>query len=173
MREVRRDVTKVAPGETFRALRRCRFETRVQDRLRTAAACRSPDTSTAEGREPDAQIAHGEAVQVPGAPARDLLGLGSEKPGELPLEAQPRVLLDDALADGIPVSVSMSPDGREPRSRRRDYEAGTACPSSSRKRVAAAGAAPPRVLLNWTRTDPASSAMCSARALISASSSSL
>jgi pimeloyl-ACP methyl ester carboxylesterase len=30
-----------------------------------------------------------------------LLGLGSEKPGELSLEAQPRVLLDDALADCI------------------------------------------------------------------------
>jgi hypothetical protein len=58
-------------------------------------------TSTAEGREPNAEVAHGEAVQVPGAAARDLLGLGSEKPGELPLEAQPRVLLDDALADCI------------------------------------------------------------------------
>ena len=40
-------------------------------------------------------------MQVPGAATRDLLGLGSEKPGELPLEAQPRVLLDDALADRI------------------------------------------------------------------------
>ncbi len=40
-------------------------------------------------------------MQVPGAATRDLLGLGSEKPGELPLEAQPRVLLDDALADCI------------------------------------------------------------------------
>ena len=57
--------------------------------------------STTEGREPNAQVAHGEAVQVPGAATRDLLGLGSEKPGELPLEAQPRVLLDDALADCI------------------------------------------------------------------------
>ena len=54
-----------------------------------------------EGREPDAQVAQGEAVQVPGAATRDLLGLGSEKPGELALEAQPRVLLDDALADRI------------------------------------------------------------------------
>src|SRR6185295_1704274 len=58
-------------------------------------------TSLTEGREPDAQVAHGEAVQVPGAATRDLLGLGAEKPGELPLEAQPRVLLDDALADCI------------------------------------------------------------------------
>jgi hypothetical protein len=58
-------------------------------------------TSTTEGREPNAQVAHGEAVQVPGAATRDLLGLGSEKPGELPLEAQTRVLLDDALADCI------------------------------------------------------------------------
>ena len=58
-------------------------------------------SSITEGREPDAQVAHGEAVQVPGAATRDLLGLGSEKPGELPLEAQPRVLLDDALADCI------------------------------------------------------------------------
>jgi hypothetical protein len=40
-------------------------------------------------------------MQVPGAATRDLLGLGSEKSGELPLEAQPRVLLDDALADCI------------------------------------------------------------------------
>ena len=40
-------------------------------------------------------------MQVPGAATRDLLGLGSEKPGELPLEAQPRVLLHDALADRI------------------------------------------------------------------------
>jgi hypothetical protein len=40
-------------------------------------------------------------VQIPGAAARDLLGLGSEKAGELPLEARPRVLLDDALADCI------------------------------------------------------------------------
>jgi hypothetical protein len=58
-------------------------------------------TSLAEGREPNAQVAHGEAVQVPGAATRDLLGLGSEQPGELPLEAQPRVLPDDALADCI------------------------------------------------------------------------
>ena len=58
-------------------------------------------TSITEGREPNAQVAHGEAVQIPGAATRDLLGLGSEKPGELPLEAQPRVLLDDALADCI------------------------------------------------------------------------
>src|SRR5262249_46171294 len=46
-------------------------------------------TSTTEGRKPNAEVAHGEAVQVPGAATRDLLGLGSEKPGELPLEAQP------------------------------------------------------------------------------------
>jgi hypothetical protein len=58
-------------------------------------------TSITEGREPNAQVAHGEAVQVPGAATRDLLGLGSKKPGELPLEAQSRVLLDDALADCI------------------------------------------------------------------------
>src|SRR4051812_11631116 len=56
-------------------------------------------TSTAEGREPNADVAQGEAVQVPGPTTRDLLGLGAEKPGELPLEAQPRVLPDDALAD--------------------------------------------------------------------------
>src|SRR4051794_11572151 len=58
-------------------------------------------TSTTEGREPNAQVAQGEAVQVPGTAAGDLLGLRSEQPGELPLEAQPRVLLDDALADCI------------------------------------------------------------------------
>jgi hypothetical protein len=34
--------------------------------------------STAEGREPNAHVAHGEAVQVPRATTRDLLGLGSE-----------------------------------------------------------------------------------------------
>ena len=75
----------------------------VHDRLRTAGPHPLPVavTSTTEGREPNAQVAHGEAVQVPGAATRDLLGLGSEKPGELPLEAQPRVLLDDALADCI------------------------------------------------------------------------
>ena len=60
-----------------------------------------PHISTTEGREPNAEVAHGEAVQVPGAATRDLLGLGSEKPGELPLEAKPRVVLDDALADCI------------------------------------------------------------------------
>src|SRR5918996_940302 len=49
----------------------------------------------------ECQVAYGEAVQVPGAATRDLLGLGSEKPGELPLEAQPWVLLDDSLADCI------------------------------------------------------------------------
>ena len=58
-------------------------------------------TSITERREPNAQVAYGEAVQVPGAAARDLLGLGSEKAGELPLEAQPRVLLDDAFADRV------------------------------------------------------------------------
>jgi len=58
-------------------------------------------TATTEGHEPNAQVANGEAVQVPGAATRDLLGLGSEKPGELPLKAQPRVFLDDALADCI------------------------------------------------------------------------
>jgi hypothetical protein len=47
-----------------------------------------PLASTTEGREPDGQVAHGEAIQVPGATTRDLLGLGSEKPGEFPLEAQ-------------------------------------------------------------------------------------
>src|SRR3954454_5154323 len=57
--------------------------------------------SIAEGREPDTQVAQREAVQVPGAATRDLLGLGSQKPGELPPEAQPRVLLDDARSDRI------------------------------------------------------------------------
>jgi hypothetical protein len=57
--------------------------------------------SLAEGREPDAQVAHSEPVQVPGAATRDLLGLGSQKRGELAREAQPRVLLNDALADCI------------------------------------------------------------------------
>src|SRR5215210_1744438 len=56
-------------------------------------------TSTTEWREPDAHVARGEAMQVPGAATRDLLGLGPEQPRELPLEAQPRVLLDDAVAD--------------------------------------------------------------------------
>jgi hypothetical protein len=46
-------------------------------------------------------------VEVPGAATRDLLGLGSEKPGELPLEAQPRVLVDDALADCIGYLVAV------------------------------------------------------------------
>ena len=58
-------------------------------------------TSATEGREPNAQVAHGEAVQVPGAATRDLLGLGSEKPGELPLEAEARLLRDDALTECI------------------------------------------------------------------------
>ena len=46
-------------------------------------------------------VAQGEAVQVPGAATGDLLAPAPEKSGELPLEAQPRVLMDDALADGI------------------------------------------------------------------------
>src|SRR5215212_12083868 len=58
-------------------------------------------TSTAEGREPDAEVAQGEAVQVPGAATRNLLGLGSQQSGELPLEAQPWVLPDDASADRV------------------------------------------------------------------------
>ena len=58
-------------------------------------------TSITEGGEPNGYVAQGEAVQVPGAAVGDLLGLGSEKPGELPLEAQPRVLLNDAVADCI------------------------------------------------------------------------
>ena len=58
-------------------------------------------TSTTEGREPDAQVAQGEEVQIPGAATGDLPGLGSEQPGALPLAAQPRVLLDDALANCI------------------------------------------------------------------------
>ena len=75
----------------------------AHDRFRTAGRHPLPiaDTSTSEGREPNAQVAHREAMQVPGAATRDLPGLGSEKPGELPLEAQPRVLLDDALTDCI------------------------------------------------------------------------
>src|SRR5215208_6485423 len=71
---------------------------------RSFASVNRPGTrprSITEGREPNAQVAHGEAVQVPGAATRDLFGLGSEKPGELTLEAQPRVLPDDALADCI------------------------------------------------------------------------
>ena len=81
------------------------FNVEASDRPVKPTARSAPMTaassSTTEGREPNAQVAHGEAVQVPGAATRDLLGLGSEKPGELPLEAQPRVLLDDALADCI------------------------------------------------------------------------
>jgi len=57
--------------------------------------------SITERGESNGYIAQGEAVQVPGAAVGDLLGLGSEKPGELPLEAQPRVLLNDAVADCI------------------------------------------------------------------------
>src|SRR4051794_13803577 len=73
----------------------------VKSRRPTRHPLRVTVTSIAEGREVNAEVAHGEAVQVPGAATRDLLGLGSEKPGELPLESQPRVLLDDALADCI------------------------------------------------------------------------
>ena len=73
----------------------------VQPITQTPRSASRRSTSTTEGREPNAQVAHGEAVQVPGAATGDLLGLGSEKPGELPLEAQPRVFLDDALADCI------------------------------------------------------------------------
>ena len=58
-------------------------------------------SSTAERCEPDAQVAQGEPVQVPRATTRHSLGLGSEEPGELPLEAQPGVLLDDALPDCV------------------------------------------------------------------------
>ena len=75
------------------------FRTDIGRRPCTLDGCRH--TSTTEGREPNAQVAQGEAVQVPGAATRDLLGLGSEKPGELPLEAQPRVLPDDAVAHCI------------------------------------------------------------------------
>jgi hypothetical protein len=58
-------------------------------------------SSTAERCEPDAQVAHGEPVQVPRATTRNSLGLGSQEPGELPLEAQPGILLDDALPDCV------------------------------------------------------------------------
>src|SRR3954454_1900009 len=82
---------------------------------RTASESRkAPDplavTSPTERREPNAQVADGEAVQVPGAATRDLLGLGSQKPGELPLEPQPRVLPDDALADRIGYLVAAEPE---------------------------------------------------------------
>jgi hypothetical protein len=78
-----------------------RSQSTTDFRLRALITLPVAVASTTEGREPNAQVAHGEAVQVPGAATRDLLGLGSEKPGELPLEAQPRVLLDHALADCI------------------------------------------------------------------------
>src|SRR5262249_34732172 len=58
-------------------------------------------TSITEGREPNGQVAHGEPAQIPGAATRDLPGLGAEKPGERPLEAQPRAFLADGLADLI------------------------------------------------------------------------
>src|SRR4051794_20972579 len=66
-------------------------------------------TSTAEGREPDAEIAHGEAVQVPGAATRNLLGLGAQQSGELPFEVQPWVLPDDVSADCV---GDFAPDSR-------------------------------------------------------------
>src|ERR671930_470555 len=49
-------------------------------------------------------------MQVPRAPARNLLGLGAEQPRELPLEAQPRVLRDHALADGVRDLIAAQPE---------------------------------------------------------------
>jgi arabinan endo-1,5-alpha-L-arabinosidase len=62
--------------------------------LRQLAATRSWASPILRSRSPA-------GCRLPGAAARDLLGLGAEKPGELPLETQPRVLLDDAPADCI------------------------------------------------------------------------
>jgi hypothetical protein len=103
------------PGELVRVRSKAEIEQTLDptgktrglwfDREKRRPGRRSPaqvtDTSTGEGREPNAQIAHGEAVQVPSTATRDLLGLGSKKPGELPLEAQPWVLLDDPVAHFI------------------------------------------------------------------------
>jgi hypothetical protein len=54
-----------------------------------------PQPSAAERSEPYRHVSEREAVQVPGATVRDLLGLGSQQRGELPLESDPRVVLDD------------------------------------------------------------------------------
>src|SRR5919204_2528087 len=67
-------------------------------------------SSPFERCEPDADVADREAMQVPRAPARNLLGLGAQQPRELPLEAQPRVLRDYALADGVRDLIAAQPE---------------------------------------------------------------
>lgn len=57
--------------------------------------------SAAERSDPDAHIAQGEAVQVPGPPVSNSRGLISEQSGELPLETRPWVVLDDLGANFI------------------------------------------------------------------------
>ena len=58
-----------------------------------------PSTSIREGESRMLRSLRAKRCRYQARPRGDLLGLDSEKPGELPLEAQPRVLLDDALAD--------------------------------------------------------------------------
>jgi hypothetical protein len=69
--------------------------------LRPSGSHRPSGSSPAEGRETNAQVAHGEPVQEPPATPRDLLGFGPPQPGELPLEAQPRVVPNDAPPNGV------------------------------------------------------------------------
>lgn len=64
-------------------------------------------TSFMEGRELDAYVVHGEAMQVSGAAMRDLFGFGLEKFGEFLFEAQLWVFLDDALVDGVGYFVAV------------------------------------------------------------------
>jgi hypothetical protein len=68
---------------------------------RRPSALKPAGPSTAERREANAQVAHGEPVQVPRATTRNSLGFYSEQPGELPLEAHAGELLDNALPDCV------------------------------------------------------------------------
>src|SRR3954453_12985195 len=87
------------------------------------------DGLTAEGREPNRQIAPREAVQVPHTPTRNSLGFGSNEYCELALETQARVLPNHTVTDRVGDLVAAKPEdvqartGREQEPLRADLDA--------------------------------------------------